>query len=281
MKTYDDFQINVKDVDVLVSEAEALLNPLNPPTPTEASDGRRKANVLTRSGIVLLTGYFEGYIRDVLAEFIATVNDLRPTIGALPDPLVMAHIEHGVSACRSSPTETKALRRTVAGTEVVRLEEKLFTKTGGNPTVDMFESLFASIGVPDAIDALTFKDFQIRTWFMQSQVTEEMNRKIDACLSSSPGDVIALRQRLVEVIDAKWTPKKKRRAVGYVHEIEQLLKKRNRIAHGEGREPITPLELSDLRDHVVKLAKGLAALLDAKLSAITRAHHRRGGVGRR
>ncbi|WP_419144635.1 MAE_28990/MAE_18760 family HEPN-like nuclease [Burkholderia cenocepacia] len=56
--------------------------------------------------------------------------------------------------------------------------------------------------------------------------------------------------------------------MGYVNEIEQLLKKRNRIAHGEGSEQITPIELTDFKKCVMKLASGLHDELQSLLDNI-------------
>lgn len=50
----------------------------------KTKEGRLKGNAMTRAGIVLLCGYFEGYIRDIVTEFAHTVNDERVDINSLP-----------------------------------------------------------------------------------------------------------------------------------------------------------------------------------------------------
>lgn len=265
METYAKLLAHVDDIGLLISEAERLL------LETRTAEAREKANVLTRSGVVLLTGYLEGYIRDLLEEFIDCVNELEPSIARLPDALALAHIEGGVAGCRNSVGKVRELRHVAAGVKTVKLEAKSFSKTGGNPTVDTIESLFALVGVPGVIEVLTVKDFEQSTWMIESQVTATMISDIERLLFAYNGDKVQMRQGIVGVIDKKWVPKKKRRSVGYVYQIEQLLKKRNRIAHGEGREPITPLELKEFLDHVVQLAKGLAVMLDDNIAKISKA----------
>jgi hypothetical protein len=78
---------------------------------------------------------------------------------------------------------------------------------------------------------------------------------------------IALESITTE-IESKWRPKRKRRDVGYVNKIQELLQRRNRIAHGEGYQQITPAELCDFVDSVERLSRGLSEALDSQLIAV-------------
>lgn len=263
MQKYKDFLKNVEDVDRLVQLAGDHLQ-------GRTQDGRVAASVLTRSGIVLLSGYLEGYLRDVFTEFVESVNALGAPLDALPDAMMLAAVEHTASRCRTNPERLRELRRTVTGGHTQSLEPKLFAATGGNPTVDTIDGLFRAIGVPDVIETLTLQDFEMHTYFNESRVSQRLKQEIGLCLEghSAPEVAGGISERLLELIESNWPPRRRRRDVGYVHQIQELLKKRNRIAHGEAREPITPLDLSEFRDHVVKLAQGISVQLDARLALI-------------
>ena len=69
-------------------------------------------------------------------------------------------------------------------------------------------------------------------------------------------------------IESKWRPKRKRRDVGYVNQIQELLKRRNRIAHGEGYQQITPPELCAFVDSIERLSRGLSDARDSQLIAV-------------
>ena len=152
----------------------------------------------------------------------------------------------------------------------MRLNPKRYNKTGGNPTVDVIEMIFSRLGLFDIIDALSVRDFGLdSTYINETQVHHSMASGIRGILADhAVQDPDIALESITTEIESKWRPKRKRRDVGYVNKIQELLKRRNRIAHGEGYQQITPAELCDFVDSVERLSRGLSDALDSQLIAV-------------
>ena len=236
------------------------------------NDGRTLGNALARSGLVLLCGYFEGFLRDVVEEFIEKINDAGLPLRNLPAPIIHDHAEYIVNRSAELPDRSTIfeLRDTLKDGRTVRLNPKRFNNTGGNPTVDVIEKIFSRLGLLDIIDALSICDFGLdSTYINETQVHHSMASGIRGILADhavqDPDIAIEL---ITTEIELKWRPKRKRRDVGYVNQIQELLKRRNRIAHGEGYQQITPSELCDFVDSIERLGRGLSDALDSQLIAV-------------
>ncbi|MFG9476933.1 MAE_28990/MAE_18760 family HEPN-like nuclease [Pseudomonas aeruginosa] len=249
MECYTALQESLSEVGLIVDAAREAL--------AEGSSGRVKCNAMTRAGLVLLCGYFEGFVRDLVEEYIEALNDEGVSVNKLPDSLFCSFLESGISGYRGDQVSGfNGLRELIVNDGVVRLNSKQLSKTGGNPSVDNVESIFSGIGIDSIIDRLSILDYSVdSTYVLESQVNAKLRRDLEAAITGeTAGESV---ERVIRVIEGKWQARKKRRKVGYVSEIEELLKRRNRIAHGEGREQITPDELSEHCNMVSKLATGL------------------------
>ena len=262
MECFDVFLESMKDID-LISEAAEIGQM------SKIAGERVKGNALARSGYVLLCGYFEGFLRDLISEYVDGINDAKVQVGQMPDHLLHSAISDVL--CQEPPEKsvTRVKTSILANTHLA-VNAKKHSKTGGNPTVDNVEALFSALGFPSVIDTLSIQDFQVTSTFVsESQVSALMKASIESTLQathiSDPETVIA---ELVELIDAQWSPKKKRRKIGYVSAIEELLKRRNRIAHGEGREPIAVQDLKDSAKFVNQLCMGLHSILLKQLTSL-------------
>lgn len=249
MDCYTALQESLSEVGLIVDAAREALE--------EGGDGRIKCNAMTRAGLVLLCGYFEGFIRDLVEEYVEALNDEGVSVGNLPDSLFCSVLEGGIAGYRgNSSSDLGGLRESIVNGGSVKLNSKQLSKTGGNPSVDNVESIFSGIGIDAVIDKLSILDYSVdSTYVFESQVDARFKRAIEAAIAGEAVDESV--SRVVQVIENKWQPRKKRRKVGYVSEIEELLKKRNRIAHGEGREQITPDELEGHCDMISRLSTGL------------------------
>lgn len=255
MRCTDTLQESLTDVILIAAGAEEEIS-------SKTKDGRLKGNAMTRAGIVLLCGYFEGYIRDIVCEFAETVNDGKININSLPNPLFLSILESVASHSKQVPALIK-LRNSIATNKNYDLDKKKLSNTGGNPTVDTIEKIFARLGLANAIDTLSIQDFGISSTFVRESQAEQLRSKLEEKIASHCQQHDAdLVEHLISVIESKWSSSQKRRKVGYVQAIEELLRIRNLIAHGEGREPVLP---SELIDHVEKV-EGMAMGLDKMVS---------------
>jgi hypothetical protein len=145
------------------------------------------------------------------------------------------------------------------------LDRKRLSNTRGNPSVDTIEELFAGFGFDSVVDDLSIKDFQIESTYIEENQSTSIESKIASALGANQQGAL---QEVLRVVDEKWKPKKRRRDVGYVSAIQELLKQRNRIAHGEGREPVTPQELKDHCAVIRQFGAGLNQLIDAMIDGL-------------
>lgn len=259
---YGSFVSSIVDANSLVDISRRLL-----------SDGNHNgATVVSRAGVVLLCGSFEGFVRESVDEYLEIINGCPEH--TISDAIWCWHIEEKALAYRQNDLQAmSSLISSLRGSSRPVLRKNKEHKTAGNPSVDTIEKIYGSLGIPRVIDRLSIVDYEVDTTFTEeSQIDSSLKRKLDEVLRGLPIDhVESTKTSIVRLIDDKWRPKKKRRKVGYVSAIEELLKLRNRIAHGEGWDPITPDDLKGHIDAISKLAEGINSILTNELqSAVSR-----------
>lgn len=235
---------------------------------SEAGHRRTTANAMTKAALVLLSGYFEGYLKKIIEEFVEELNDLNLPLKSTGDELLLSILQHSITDNRSkSLPKALTIKNCISGDEHFPLMQDAIGSTKGNPTVDTVESMFQRIGIPAIIDQLSVRDYELDSTYTTISQSQQLHRSIELAVD---GDV-AYYQKVVELIDGKWAPKKQRRDVGYVGIIQELLKKRNRIAHGENwGEQVTPTELMDFTRDILRLCTGIDECLSVELEKYKR-----------
>ncbi|MFU6536080.1 MAE_28990/MAE_18760 family HEPN-like nuclease [Pseudomonas aeruginosa] len=265
MDCYTNFRESITEVLLIAASAEDSLADRSP-------QGRLQGNAMARAGLVLLCGYLEGYIKDIVEEFIESLNDEKVGVNELPPYLFCSIIEPLAASRKKSPGSTilEDFRSSVINNQAQKLDSKRLSKTGGNPTVDTIESIFLNIGIPQIIDKLSISDYGVTSTYTQENQADHLRSEIEEALKESTGTESAVvLESILSVINKKWTPTTKRRKVGYVSGIEELLKRRNRIAHGENKDQITPAELFDAIAMVDSLTNSINVLVDSLLDGLT------------
>lgn len=264
MKCHNDFVTNIEDITALCESAIFSLE-------ANTSTSRTSANAMMRSGWVLLCGYFEGFVRDLLEESIEAINDAKVDINLIPHQLFCNFLEDlPIKYQKNGDDCFISFKNAVKNNGEVSLNAKQLSKTGGNPSVEIVEGLFSGLGLISVIDILSIQDYGLDSTFSVESQVESLRTNITALLhNSTVQNSESLAGEILSVINNKWAPKKKRRNVGYVALIQELLKIRNRIAHGEGRDPITPKELNDYKQGIEKLCTGLHKLAVDSLNQLT------------
>ncbi len=224
-------------------------------------------NALTRSGMVLLCGYFEGFVREMCKEFVDELNDLGIAPSLVPVRMLSEHVLSCSDKVRMNKCQpfSDFIARVEQATPL-QLDSDKLSSTNANPTVDTIERIFNTFDIPMVLDELSINDFDVDDMYnFESQVSESLRRSI---LQKVNGDVVK-EFDILKIIESKWAPKKKRRRVGYLNTIDELLKKRNRIAHGEGFDTVTPQELKEATVNISKLCDGLIGKLTSKLAEMS------------
>ncbi|MDH0959371.1 MAE_28990/MAE_18760 family HEPN-like nuclease [Pseudomonas chengduensis] len=265
MECFDSFKERITEVTLIAAAAEEALDKR---TPSE----RLKANAMTRAGLVLLCGYFEGYIREAVEEFVDIVHDEAVGVNDLPSGLFCSVIEDIPIKRKKSKSDGAVFnfKASVLENSAVLLDRGKLSKTGGNPTVAVVESIFEAIGIPSIIDELSVTDYSVDSTFVLERQADKLRAGFNEALISEYGvPSPELLERLLAQIDRSWQPLKKRRKVGYVSDIEEMLKLRNRIAHGEGLPQITPLELFETASKIESLALGISERIEGLIRSLS------------
>ncbi|HHK8345547.1 TPA: MAE_28990/MAE_18760 family HEPN-like nuclease, partial [Serratia marcescens] len=221
------------------------------------------ANAITRSGLVLLCGYFEGFLREMCKEFVDIINDSGVSAKLLPLSMLSDHSESCLIKLNNrSETKFSQFVNSLVSDLPLSMNSKKLSSTNANPTVDTIEKIFEVFGIEAVLDIITIEDYHFDGMYNnESQLTHAIRRTISAAAN---GD-LAKEMAIISELERKWTPKLKRRRIGYIQVIDDLLKKRNRIAHGEGLEIITPDELEETQEAVLRLCLKLNSKLEDKL----------------
>lgn len=234
---------------------------------TEPGGNVTAINALTRSGLVLLCGYFEGFVREMCKEFVDELNELEIAPSLVPIRMLSEHVATCSDKVRNNKCQSFSdFIIKVEQSSPIQLDSDKLSSTNANPTVDTIERIFNVFDIPLVLDELSINDFDVAEMYnFEPQINESLRRSI---LQVVGGDPIK-EAGIVNVIESRWRPKKKRRRVGYLNVIDELLKKRNRIAHGEGFDSVTPQELKEATRQITKLCDGLISKLAAKLAEVT------------
>ncbi|AZE15718.1 hypothetical protein C4K09_1238 [Pseudomonas chlororaphis subsp. aureofaciens] len=242
------------------SEVGSILGELSDPSPRRAT-----ANAMTKAALVLLCGYFEGFLKKLIEEFVDELNDLRLPLNNVGNELLLSVVQHCISDNRNKTLpKVLSIKDCIAQDSHYPLLQDAIGGTKGNPTVDVVENMFQKLGIPEIIDKLSVRDYALDSTFTTVSQSQQLHQSIEAVV----GDDIASYQKIIEIIDGRWGPKKQRRDVGYVGIIQELLKKRNRIAHGENwEEQVTPTELLDFNRDIFRLCNGVAEHLSLELDS--------------
>lgn len=232
---------------------------------SEVRHRRSTANAMTKSALVLLCGYFEGYLKKLIDAFVGELNDLRLPLKSAGNELLLSVLQHSITENRQkSLPKALRIRDCISDGDYFPLVQEVIGGTKGNPTVDTVETMFQRLGIPEIIEKVSMRDYALDSTYTTVNQSQQLHQDIEQAVS---GD-IASYQKVIELIDGKWAPKKKRRDVGYVGVIQELLKKRNRIAHGENwEEQVTPEEVLGFNRDILRLCVGVDEYLTAELES--------------
>lgn len=230
---------------------------------SETAHRRSTANAMTKAALVLLSGYFEGFLKKLIEEFVGELNDLELPLLSAGDQLLLSILQHSITENRTkSLPKVLSIKNCFSEDTHFPLALEAIGGTKGNPSVDTVEGMFLRLGIPEIIDQISIRDYELDSTYTTVSQSQQLHQSIELAVD---GDVTRY-QKVKEMIDSKWAPKKQRRDVGYVGRIQELLKKRNRIAHGENwGEQVTPTELLDFNRDILRLCVGIDDYLTREL----------------
>lgn len=249
-----------------MKEIECLID-LIPAKPT--SENVKQIDILCKASIVLLSSHLEGFLQDLLEEFIEEVNQLSMGFKNLPLEFFVQHNfpkghlhNNNFDTLVNLLNETRALEKI---NSAIKLNKKNFSITDSNPTPDTINKLFKAIGEENILDTLNEEILGIPVKivpipFLRDDEKKELIRDIGY-------------PNIIEMLDDYLTQKRhgsgrKDRDVGFYNIVNRLLNFRNNIAHGNTGIRISTVDLIELKDLITKLAKALTEKAEQKISSL-------------
>jgi hypothetical protein len=265
MTQLENFKRRLAEVDILRQAASEAFKDRSP-------EGRDRGNAFSRAGVVMLAGHFEGFLRDLIVEFVEKFNQEAMGVTCAPVNATCIALKSLIEGTTNGNWEAQnKLLDIISNNAPIKLDPKHFKDTESNPTVDVVEAIFSRVGIDMVLEALTQADFAETTFVQISQFDQSLERRIRALLLKHGTDetkATLINEELKTIIEQRWNSKTRRRDVGYVAAIQELLKLRNRIAHGEEQVKVTDFELEKMINSIQSLASGLGKTLDNHLYSI-------------
>lgn len=173
-KATDDLFDSLK---VVESVADNVITPLSL-TPGKA----HQADALSCGTVVLISGYFEGYLKSIVQEFVGRLNALKKPLSTLPQSLLIQHLRVGGEILTELAKKDKKAQ--TVGTSVAfasrlssvcdpanyELAWEAFAETNSNPGPDVVKAILRGLDAEhswDEINALVRQHGQLNL-FLQS-----------------------------------------------------------------------------------------------------------------
>lgn len=260
MYSFNDFKKRMKEIDYLIE----LIPPILP-----TSENVEQTNTLCRASIVLLSSHLEGFLQDLMEEFIDEVNQLEIGFKNLPVELYMQNCfpkglitQNNFDALTKIFNEIKLLERKNIK---MTLDKSKFAKTDGNPTSDVINRLFKILGIESVLDILNKEIKGLDTEESYKEFFTDKERKELNLAIGAPTIINEIEKYIVKKRNLKNI---KKRNVGFYNTINQLLNFRNNIAHGNACISTSTQDLVLLKDEVFCLVESLSIKADERISAL-------------
>lgn len=152
----DVFEKFKQDVEKIETVAGWLVMPM-----AIRSDGLLAANAISCGCVVLLSGYFESYLKESMQAFIQSVNKLEKPFAKLPDEIQYTHFYKGGQILQQTTKNKSANNKKQSENIAVRLASvsnfigyelvwEAFADMKSNPGPEVIKDAIKNIGVKDA-----------------------------------------------------------------------------------------------------------------------------------
>lgn len=263
LRSWNIFEKNINALRTTVDAAEIILYN------NDFSNNLSVCNIMCQSARVMLCGYFEGFIRDLAKEYIHELNRTQVKFEELNHGIINNILKEKSRKYDSLPDGNfDDVISCIKDCSHINFNIDKYIKTESNPSVDNIERIFENLGFSKIIEEACLHDYGLTTYICESNFDLNMEKSVDRNLSMLTTDISKLKHELKMLIDKKWTPKTRRRPVAYVYVIQELLKSRNGIAHGDESvdSPTTPKELRDNIRDIERLSMFFKVKIEHRLS---------------
>jgi hypothetical protein len=122
-------------------------------------------NAISCSVIVLLSGYFESYLKNVVKDYIEAINNLNKPINQIPATMRLKHYSGGADALVNASKKDKKLKSTNISEDLTRrlgsldqpkyhLAWESFANTKSNPGTETVTTLLSGLEIEKAWNSI-------------------------------------------------------------------------------------------------------------------------------
>ncbi|RFP62743.1 MAG: hypothetical protein BJG00_003070 [Limnothrix sp. CACIAM 69d] len=274
------FHESLHEIDILIEEVDAIQETIRSTfgdgLSLERSRLRKKQELLIKGSIVLMCGYFESFIRDLLEDFYEKLNLQKSIyIFHLPETLqkfVLKKKFEELDKLQTGSPKVALILDVIYGISPVKFNSQELSRTESNPSVDVIERLLYRIGISDFFEEVSKRRFNESTYIdiphaaVDSGLQNKIGRAINEHLQGESEE--KLYGVIISLLRDKWPPRRKRRRIGFIRIIDTLLKYRNLIAHGDDNPEVTLDYLKETRDDLKDLGDEIYKAVGAQLMKI-------------
>ncbi len=139
-------------------------------------------NAVSCASVVLLSGYFESYLKGIVEEYIKKVNQLGQPISSIPQNMRHKHYSGGVDALLWATKRDKKLKSTSFSEDLTRRLGSLQNNTGYELAWESFANTKSNPGTETVSDILNGLEVE-KTWNEINGLVNQHGR-LDTFLSS-------------------------------------------------------------------------------------------------
>jgi hypothetical protein len=143
----------LSSLDTIETVAQSLSSPA-----ALKSNQLTSTNAVSCSIIVLLSGYFESYLKDIIKEYIDSINSLNKPLTAIPLSMQLKHYSGGADALVWASKKDKKLKSTSISQDLTSrlgsldkskyyLAWESFANTKSNPGTDTISTLLSGLEI--------------------------------------------------------------------------------------------------------------------------------------
>lgn len=232
--SFSDFLESLREVDMLLAMA-----PREPARDGGAANQARERNLmnaLTRSCVVMLVASFEGFIKSVLTDLIDAICQAKPPARRIPDALLELHTRERIEEIFGTEGPNRIYRTRRLFTTYAQLWDENHSINPNLLSAKILTRQFTNAR-PEVIESV----------FSLLGVEDVLSR-IDAHVNQ----VIASRGDQATSVKTET-------------KLAEIVERRNRVAHGDRSELLTPIEVENYKVFLTDVAEMIDKIIQERI----------------
>lgn len=234
LDSYSDFIASLQEVDTLLSIASR--DPLSEKRPANPTLERDITNAVTRSCIVMLVAHFEGFVKSALTELIDAIRQAKPPARRIPDALLELHTRGRINEIFGTQGPTRIHRTRALFTNYAQLWDEDHSI---NPSI-----ISAKILVRQFTSATPEVLSEVFSLLDISDIIPQITIHVNNAIASRGDNATTVKA------DVK---------------LNEIVRKRNNVAHGDKEEKLTPVEIENYKVFLTDVAEKISLVIEERI----------------